>query len=192
MMDADTVPETNCVRQPFSASDIGQNKSTVLINRINMFWGTNWSAIPNHFHPRSFDRNQDWCPDIVIGCVDTRKARKAIDESFSRILSQTFKSDKEADVVAIHPSEDSDGAWPSYDLEEDAEFDLATELAEHLVPGQVAVLLEVGAENLRYLTGQAIAVNAKDGVVEPTLSDIYRKAARAFRVPESEITRAEY
>jgi PRTRC genetic system ThiF family protein len=90
MMDADTVSETNCVRQPFSASDIGQNKATVLINRINMFWGTNWSAIPNHFHPRSFDRNQDRCPDIVIGCVDTRGARKAIDESFSRILSQTY------------------------------------------------------------------------------------------------------
>ena len=29
MMDADTVSETNCVRQPFSASDIGQNKATV-------------------------------------------------------------------------------------------------------------------------------------------------------------------
>jgi PRTRC genetic system ThiF family protein len=42
MMDADTVSETNCIRQPFSASDIGQNKATVLINRINMFWGTNW------------------------------------------------------------------------------------------------------------------------------------------------------
>jgi tRNA A37 threonylcarbamoyladenosine dehydratase len=31
MMDADTVSETNCVRQPFSISDIGQNKTTVLI-----------------------------------------------------------------------------------------------------------------------------------------------------------------
>ena len=50
MMDADTVSETNCVRQPFSVSDIGQNKATVLINRINLFWGTNWSAIPSHFH----------------------------------------------------------------------------------------------------------------------------------------------
>jgi PRTRC genetic system ThiF family protein len=44
IMDADIVSETNCVRQPFSASDIGQNKATVLINRINMFWGTKWSA----------------------------------------------------------------------------------------------------------------------------------------------------
>ena len=89
LMDADTVTETNCVRQPFSVSDVGQNKATVLVNRINMFWGTNWSAIPSHFHVRSFDRNQDRCPDVVIGCVDTRAARKAIEDSFSRALSRT-------------------------------------------------------------------------------------------------------
>jgi PRTRC genetic system ThiF family protein len=88
MMDADTVSEMNCVRQPFSISDLGQNKATVLINRINLFWGTNWSAIPNHFHARSFNRNQDSCPDLVIGCVDTRAARKAIEDSF-RTLSRT-------------------------------------------------------------------------------------------------------
>ncbi len=29
MMDADAVSETNCVRQPFSISDLGQNKATV-------------------------------------------------------------------------------------------------------------------------------------------------------------------
>src|SRR5277367_6930168 len=53
MMDADTVSETNCVRQPFSASDIGQNKATVLINRINMFWGTKWSAEASFFNERT-------------------------------------------------------------------------------------------------------------------------------------------
>jgi len=37
LMDADAVSETNCVRQPFSTSDIGQNQATVLINRINLF-----------------------------------------------------------------------------------------------------------------------------------------------------------
>jgi PRTRC genetic system ThiF family protein len=89
LMDADAVSETNCVRQPFSASDIGQNKATVLINRINLFWGTHWQAIPNHFHARSFDRSYDRCPDLVIGCVDTRAARRAIKGSFSRALNRT-------------------------------------------------------------------------------------------------------
>jgi PRTRC genetic system ThiF family protein len=89
LMDADVVSETNCIRQPFSASDIGQNKATVLINRINLFWGTNWQAVPNQFHARSFDRDYDRCPDLVIGCVDTRAARRAIEESFTRALKNT-------------------------------------------------------------------------------------------------------
>jgi PRTRC genetic system ThiF family protein len=87
LMDGDLVSETNCVRQPFSASDIGQNKATVLINRINLFWGTRWQAIPTHFHARSFDRHQDRCLDLVIGCVDTRAGRNAIAGSFSGALS---------------------------------------------------------------------------------------------------------
>ncbi|HLH36229.1 MAG TPA: PRTRC system ThiF family protein [Alloacidobacterium sp.] len=88
LMDADIVSETNCVRQPFSLSDIGQNKATVLINRINLFWGTNWQAIPNQFHARSFERHYDRCPDLVIGCVDTRAARRAIEGSFSHALNR--------------------------------------------------------------------------------------------------------
>ena len=89
LMDADTVSETNCVRQPFSASDIGQNKATVLINRINMFWGTHWQAVPNQFHARSFERSYDRCPDLVIGCVDTRAARRAIEDSFAHAMNRT-------------------------------------------------------------------------------------------------------
>lgn len=88
LMDADVVSETNCIRQPFSVSDIGQNKATVLINRINLFWGMNWQAVPQSFHERSFDREYDRCPDLVIGCVDTRAARRAIEGSFSRALNR--------------------------------------------------------------------------------------------------------
>jgi PRTRC genetic system ThiF family protein len=84
MMDADVVSETNCIRQPFSASDIGLNKATVLINRLNLFWGTAWSAIPNHFHTRSLDGNIEPRADLLIGCVDTRAARKAIATALER------------------------------------------------------------------------------------------------------------
>ncbi len=88
LMDGDLVSKTNCVRQPFSVSDIGQNKAIVLINRINLFWGTSWAALPSHYHVRSFDRQQDRCPDLVIGCVDTRAGRKAIAGSFPGALSR--------------------------------------------------------------------------------------------------------
>src|ERR1700728_882340 len=81
IMDADVVSETNCVRQPFSASDVGQNKATVLINRINMFWGTNWSADPTSFDGSSRRLSHDHAPDLVIGCVDIHvvpEARKTV------------------------------------------------------------------------------------------------------------------
>jgi PRTRC genetic system ThiF family protein len=88
LMDADLVSETNCVRQPFSVSDIGQNKATVLINRINLFWGLMWQAVPQRFHECSFEWEYDRCPDLVIGCVDTRAARRAIEGSFSHALNR--------------------------------------------------------------------------------------------------------
>lgn len=76
LMDADTVTETNCVRQPFSFADVGLNKATLLINRINLFWGTQWSAAPMHLTSKT--RFESAHPDIVIGCVDSRAARASI------------------------------------------------------------------------------------------------------------------
>src|SRR5580704_18493540 len=59
MMDADAVSDTNCIRQPFSISDIGQNKARVLINRINLFWGTKWSAERSFFNEHTLCRSYD-------------------------------------------------------------------------------------------------------------------------------------
>ena len=84
LMDGDTVSETNCIRQPFSWSDVGQNKATVLINRINLFWGTKWNAHPACFDEATLRLNHDRNPDLLIGCVDTRAARAVIERSVCR------------------------------------------------------------------------------------------------------------
>ena len=89
MMDADAVSETNCVRQPFSVSDIGQNKATVLINRINLFWGTRWRAEPTYFDEQTFDRLNDRSIDLLIGCVDTRAARNIIARALTKARNRT-------------------------------------------------------------------------------------------------------
>lgn len=89
LMDADTVSETNCIRQPFSISDIGQNKATVLVNRINLFWGTRWRAEPSNFDDRTFDRIQDAPVDLLIGCVDSRAARRVIARSLAKSNNRT-------------------------------------------------------------------------------------------------------
>jgi len=79
VMDGDTVSEVNCVRQPFSVSDIGHNKATILVNRLNLFWGLQWSAVPGYFTRACLRNNGHFeCFDIVVGCVDSRAARREI------------------------------------------------------------------------------------------------------------------
>jgi len=76
LMDGDVVSPTNCVRQPFSQAEIGHSKAVVLVSRVNLFWGLNWHAVPEHFSSlTSLDR-----VDILIGCVDSRAARREIAE----------------------------------------------------------------------------------------------------------------
>lgn len=78
--DGDKVSATNCVRQPFSESEIGLFKSTVLINRLNLFWGLKWQASTEYV-----TRKTQGKADILISCVDTRTAR------FEIIHSPLFK-----------------------------------------------------------------------------------------------------
>ena len=80
VLDGEKISATNCVRQPFSKSEIGLCKSVVLVNRLNVFWGLDWGAVPEHL-----TENQPLTRvDIVIGCVDTRAARSVIQSCATR------------------------------------------------------------------------------------------------------------
>jgi PRTRC genetic system ThiF family protein len=74
--DGDKVTATNCVRQPFSESEIGLYKSVVLVNRMNLFWGLNWYASTEYVTAATQGK-----ADIIISCVDTRAARLEITKS---------------------------------------------------------------------------------------------------------------
>jgi PRTRC genetic system ThiF family protein len=87
VLDGDTISPVNCVRQSFTRSEVGLNKAIVLVNRINLFWGLKWEAIPSHlkagtFVSRSYS-GDDRRAHIVVGCVDTRAARAAIRDAVS-------------------------------------------------------------------------------------------------------------
>ncbi len=69
--DPDTVSPANIVRQRYSDADLGRNKAVTLIHRINMACNTGWQAVPERF--LAAYARQSW--DIVISCVDNRKAR---------------------------------------------------------------------------------------------------------------------
>jgi len=79
VMDADTVSATNVGRQMFFTSDIGRNKADVLIQRINMAMGVNWTA-----SPRRLTDTTHLDQSLIIGCVDNRATRKTIADTKSR------------------------------------------------------------------------------------------------------------
>ena len=88
VIDGDTISPANCVRQPFARSEIGQYKAIVLVNRLNLFWGLKWEAIPVHlrsgtFISRSYS-GDDLRAHIVVGCVDTRAARATIKDAVGK------------------------------------------------------------------------------------------------------------
>ncbi len=91
----------------------------------------------------------------------------------------------------ICPDDNSDsGGWPHFVSDEDGGSKVVCiekELAQHLQNKSVAVLMETGAEKLRYLVGYAIAINNKGETVEISLDDIYQAAERLG----DEVTSAE-
>ena len=83
--DGDRVTETNCVRQPFTSSEVGLYKVHVLVQRLNVFWGLNWVALPTHVR---CGRDLPDC-DFLISCVDTRAARATV-ARIARLKTQRF------------------------------------------------------------------------------------------------------
>lgn len=73
-VDDDIVSEANLGRQPFYQCDIGNSKARTLTERINLAHGLEWKAI----HGRAPGAVSLAAPDILITCVDTASARRAI------------------------------------------------------------------------------------------------------------------
>jgi PRTRC genetic system ThiF family protein len=46
--DPDEVSEANVARQLFSPADVGLNKATILVHRLNAWFGLRWSAWPGN------------------------------------------------------------------------------------------------------------------------------------------------
>ena len=83
--------------------------------------------------------------------------------------------------LAVAPSSMSeDGSWPSYDDDDDCEIDFQAELIAHLAEGQVAIIMTIGAEKLRYLTGYSVALAWDGRRISVDIADIYDKVEVEF------------
>lgn len=74
VVDDDTVSEANLGRQPFYRCDLGASKARTLTERINIAHGLDWRAV----HGRAPDDIGLSGIDLLITCVDTAAARRAI------------------------------------------------------------------------------------------------------------------
>lgn len=149
----------------------------------------NWygTARSNYFKVKDMAAFNEW----VASFDDLKVVTRTLEKDSKEVALGRYQVGEV--LVMIHPSEFSDsGAWPSYrtDAEgEEIDIELTEELVEHLSEGEVAIMMEVGAEKLRYLTGYAQAVAWNGKVITLSIDDIYEQALQAFSVQP---TRAEY
>ena len=74
VVDDDVVSEANLGRQPFYRCDLGASKARTLVERINLAHGLCWRAV----HGRAPEAVKLADADILISCVDTASARRAL------------------------------------------------------------------------------------------------------------------
>lgn len=100
-----------------------------------------------------------------------------------------YKDKPEEPLCAMFYSDDGDsGGFCLYDNEADAYGDW-DEIATLMDDDQVLIVMEAGAEKLRYITGYARAWNSKGEVEAVNLNDIYEKARSKWGIDP---TPAEY
>lgn len=74
--DADKVTEANLGRQLFSKADLDQYKAKILVERLNRFYGFNWTANPLRWDESCLKDNL--FANIMISCVDNVSTRETI------------------------------------------------------------------------------------------------------------------
>lgn len=84
----------------------------------------------------------------------------------------------------MHPDTEGGFSISGWDSEAEEETDILTEIAEHLATDQVAIIIEVGQEKMRYLVGHAWLVNADGEQKFLDLTDLALEAAKTLTTAE--------
>lgn len=112
---------------------------------------------------------------------------KVVDvDVFTEELSDVdINIDINGDTITLFGEDDS-GGWPTTAYDEESgdyyEVDLPAIIQRHLQEDSCAVLMEVGAESLRYVTGWSCAIS-KNEIVYVNLEEIYKHAEEMMGAP---------
>jgi hypothetical protein len=124
------------------------------------------------------------------------KERAAFDAWVDTVCYQELSIiEKDGDPLRVGlnaTSGDCSGFSINYEDEDGEEQNLLEGLAQHLAEGEVAILVESGAEKCRYVTGYAIAVMADPAggykTLEVSINDIYGLVEARWAVTPTEAT----
>ena len=111
--------------------------------------------------------------------VTDLEAFKADLESKTSSVQVVSKEEDGLTLVALLGNDDDGAGFPFEYENEDGDYvelDWAEIFKAHLEDGWVAIIMESGAEKLRYIAGYAVAYNSKGETVSINLDDIYEKA----------------
>jgi PRTRC genetic system ThiF family protein len=79
LKDDDKVERANLSRQLFATAELKQYKAVALINRVNLFFGTNWKAVTARYDKARLKEQPELAhAGLTISCVDTVQARMEI------------------------------------------------------------------------------------------------------------------
>jgi hypothetical protein len=110
------------------------------------------------------------------------KDEEAFRAALERFPVEVVTSAEHPGKVAVLDANDDGGGWNFYDDESEDDGGIEEDvgivdvMAPHLADGQVAVAMEVGHEEDRYVCGYAVAFNGAGESREVSLSDIYALA----------------
>jgi PRTRC genetic system ThiF family protein len=76
VIDPDYVSDSNIGRQRFAAADVGLAKASIIVHRINAFYGLSWRAAPD-----AYELDEHHWPDLLITAVDKATVRAQIGEA---------------------------------------------------------------------------------------------------------------
>lgn len=112
--------------------------------------------------------------------------RAAFDAWVGRYPSVTVET-RDSGQVALFDAHDGDhdgvpSIWLDPETDEWVDVDFLGELSDHLAPDAVAVVMEVGAEKLRYLTGMIDAVRPDGSRLHQSLSSFPDVVEQAWGV----------
>jgi hypothetical protein len=133
----------------------------------------NWhgTARSNHFRVKDEAAFMAWATALNL-------------QTWTRPTTDTF-------AIAPFAYNDSEGGWPTTLPGTDEPANLILGLADHLKEGEVAILMEVGAEKQSYISGNATAVNCRGDVVAVELDDIYGLVADKMGIKSDSLTHVE-